>query len=63
MAKLGVNSYRFSVAWTRLIPLGGRNDPLNEQGFQFYDDLINELLKHNITPFLVSHRVIFAEVS
>lgn len=56
MAKLGVNAYRFSVSWPRVIPLGGRNDPINEKGFQFYDDLINELLKYNITPFLVSFR-------
>lgn len=54
MAKLGVNSYRFSIAWPRVIPLGGRNDPVNEKGIQFYSDLIDELLKHNITPFVVS---------
>jgi hypothetical protein len=49
-----VNAYRFSIAWPRVIPLGGRNDPINEKGVQFYSDLIDELLKHNITPFVVS---------
>jgi beta-glucosidase len=54
MAKLGVNSYRFSISWPRVVPLGGRDDPINEQGLQFYSDLVDELLKHNITPFVVS---------
>jgi beta-glucosidase len=54
MAKLGVNSYRFSISWPRVVPLGGRDDPINEQGLQFYSDLVDELLKHNIIPFVVS---------
>lgn len=57
MKKLGVNSYRFSLSWARIIPLGGRNDPVNEKGLQFYDNLINELLANGITPFVVSHLV------
>ncbi|RSH91345.1 hypothetical protein EHS25_009644 [Saitozyma podzolica] len=52
MAKLGVNSYRFSISWPRVVPLGGRDDPINEQGLQFYSDLVDELLKHNIIPFV-----------
>jgi beta-glucosidase len=50
MASLGVDVYRFSIAWSRVIPLGGRHDPINEKGIAFYNDLIDRLLAHNIEP-------------
>ncbi|MEO8612029.1 MAG: GH1 family beta-glucosidase [Chloroflexota bacterium] len=50
MADLGVQAYRFSVAWPRVIPEGtGR---INEQGLDFYDKLVDELLKYGIQPWL-----------
>lgn len=48
----GVTAYRFSLSWSRIIPLGGRNDPINEKGIQFYSDLVDELLRNGITPFV-----------
>ena len=54
MKEYGVNAYRFSVSWSRVIPLGGRDDPVNEVGIKFYRDLIVELLKNDITPYVVS---------
>ncbi|OMP91105.1 glycoside hydrolase family 1 protein [Raoultella terrigena] len=49
-AQMGLQSYRFSVAWSRVLPEGrGR---VNEKGIEFYDDLINELLHYNIEPIL-----------
>ncbi|KAF7586540.1 hypothetical protein BBP40_008695 [Aspergillus hancockii] len=50
MTSYGVDVYRFSIAWTRVIPLGGREDPINEKGIDFYNKLIDLLLKHNIEP-------------
>lgn len=50
MASLGVDVYRFSISWTRLIPLGGRNDPINEKGIAFYNNLIDTLLSRGIEP-------------
>ncbi|KZL68633.1 beta-glucosidase [Colletotrichum incanum] len=50
MSSLGVDVYRFSLAWTRIIPLGGRNDPVNEKGIAFYNKLIDQLLTHGIEP-------------
>ncbi|CAG8944674.1 unnamed protein product [Penicillium salamii] len=50
MASLGVDIYRFSIAWSRIIPLGGRNDAINEKGIAFYSNLIDQLLAHGIEP-------------
>ena len=49
-----VNAYRFSISWSRVIPLGGRNDPVNEKGITFYRNLIESLLEEGITPYVVS---------
>lgn len=50
MALLGVDVYRFSISWARLIPLGGRNDPINEKGIAFYNNLIDALIFRGIEP-------------
>jgi beta-glucosidase len=48
LAQLGVNAYRFSLAWPRLFPDGG--GMLNRAGLDFYDRLVDGLLDRNITP-------------
>ncbi|MDH3214048.1 MAG: GH1 family beta-glucosidase [Myxococcales bacterium] len=49
MRDLGVEAYRFSIAWPRIIPDGtGR---VNQAGLDFYDRLVHELLEAGITPF------------
>ena len=47
---LGVDSYRFSVAWPRVQP-GGRG-PVNPAGLGFYDRLVDELLANGIAPWV-----------
>ena len=48
MHDLGLTSYRFSIAWTRIIPDGkGRVNPV---GLGFYERLVDELLRAGITP-------------
>ena len=50
MAECGFTSYRFSLAWPRIIPAS--EGKVNPEGIQFYNDLIDELLAHNITPIV-----------
>lgn len=52
LKSLGVTAYRFSLSWTRIIPLGGKDDLINEQGIAFYSRFIDELLDNGITPFV-----------
>lgn len=49
MRELGINSYRFSIAWPRIIPQG--RGAVNEKGLDFYDRLVDVLLAAGITPF------------
>src|SRR5699024_4362811 len=48
MAKMGLKSYRFSIAWTRIFPEG--RGEINQQGLQFYMDLVDELIANHIEP-------------
>ena len=50
MRDLGLNAYRFSIAWPRVLPEGlGR---VNTLGLDFYDRLVDELLDNEIEPFV-----------
>ena len=51
MRDLGVDSYRFSVSWPRIFPIG-TEDKINQSGMDFYDRLVDTLLENNITPFV-----------
>ncbi|KAJ3130237.1 hypothetical protein HK098_004284 [Nowakowskiella sp. JEL0407] len=48
----GAKAYRFSLAWSRIIPLGGRHDPINEEGLNWYSNFVDELLAAGIVPFV-----------
>lgn len=50
MKAMGVNSYSFSISWTRIIPFGKANSPINAAGLAFYDDLIDQLIAAGIQP-------------
>ncbi|KAK1687039.1 hypothetical protein QYE76_047887 [Lolium multiflorum] len=51
MHSLGVNSYRFSVAWTRILPRGRFGD-VNLDGVAFYNAIIDALVLKGIQPFV-----------
>jgi beta-glucosidase len=48
MKRLGVDAYRFSVAWPRILPQG--RGAVNDKGLAFYDRLVDGLLKRGIEP-------------
>lgn len=52
LKELGAKAYRFSVSWSRVIPLGGRQDPVNQAGLQYYLNLVDELLANGIQPLV-----------
>jgi len=47
--ELGAKAYRFSIAWPRVFP-AGIGAP-NRKGLDFYDRLVDELLKNGVEPF------------
>lgn len=50
LSQLGVDAYRLSLSWARLIPDG--TGQVNQKGIDFYNRLFDELLAKNITPFV-----------
>ncbi|MDN6166802.1 MAG: glycoside hydrolase family 1 protein [Tetragenococcus koreensis] len=54
-AEMGFKVFRFSISWARILPNGDDEMP-NEAGLQFYENVIDELLKYDIEPLVtISH--------
>ncbi|KAI3443432.1 hypothetical protein Pfo_000097 [Paulownia fortunei] len=52
MKKLGLDAYRLSIAWSRILPAGRLSGGVNREGVKFYNDLIDLLLSQGIEPFV-----------
>ena len=50
MKEMGLKAYRFSISWSRILPEG--TGKINEAGLRFYSDLVDELIKAGIVPFI-----------
>ena len=50
MKKLGLQAYRFSIAWPRILPSG--RGKVNQKGLDFYSRLVDGLLEAKIKPFV-----------
>ncbi|KAL6314521.1 hypothetical protein AAG906_026857 [Vitis piasezkii] len=62
MHSLGVNAYRFSISWARVLPRG-RFGSINPAGVEFYNKIIDCLLLKGIEPFVtISHHDIPQEL-
>jgi len=53
MAELGLEAYRFSVSWPRVLPEG--TGAINERGLDFYDRLVDALVARGIEPWVTLH--------
>lgn len=55
MAGMGFNAFRTSIAWSRIFPKGDEDDP-NEAGLEYYDRLIDEMIRLGMEPVItMSH--------
>ncbi|KAL4581233.1 hypothetical protein LXL04_017443 [Taraxacum kok-saghyz] len=52
LKKMGVNYYRFSIPWTRILPGGKLSRGKSLKGINHYNKLIDELLDNGIKPFV-----------
>ncbi|KAL3537303.1 hypothetical protein ACH5RR_000669 [Cinchona calisaya] len=49
---MGMEGFRFSLAWTRIVPTGKRSKGVNQEGIKFYNDVINEVVALGLKPFV-----------
>ncbi|KAG0500088.1 hypothetical protein HPP92_000160 [Vanilla planifolia] len=54
-SETGLEAYHFSISWSRLLP-GGRGKP-NPKAVEYYNNVINELLKYGIQPHVTLHHM------
>ncbi|WP_319471981.1 6-phospho-beta-glucosidase [uncultured Trichococcus sp.] len=55
LGEMGFKVYRFSISWTRIFPNGDEKEP-NQEGLQFYKNIIKECGKYGIEPLVtISH--------
>ncbi|KAI7982189.1 Beta-glucosidase 12 [Camellia lanceoleosa] len=52
MKEMGLDAYRFSISWSRVLPSGKLSGGVNKEGIKYYNNLIDELLEKGIKPFV-----------
>ncbi|AAG12761.1 cyanogenic beta-glucosidase, putative; 45933-43295 [Arabidopsis thaliana] len=52
LKRMNVQAYRFSIAWSRVLPKGRLIGGVDENGITYYNNLINELKANGIEPFV-----------
>ncbi|AQK40584.1 Beta-glucosidase2 [Zea mays] len=65
LKEMGMDAYRFSISWPRILPKGTVEGGINQDGIDYYKRLINLLLENGKTPFFLaslfmeSHNLVF----
>ncbi|KAG6470080.1 hypothetical protein ZIOFF_071134 [Zingiber officinale] len=49
---MGMDAFRFSISWSRILPNGSISGGINREGIDFYNNLINDLLDNDLQPFV-----------
>ncbi|KAI3448934.1 hypothetical protein Pfo_005599 [Paulownia fortunei] len=52
MKYIGLDAFRMSISWPRILPCGKLSGGVNKEGIAFYNNVFNELLANGITPFV-----------
>lgn len=52
LAAIGVPYYSFSISWSRAVPFGVANSPVNTQALEHYEDVISTCLEYGVTPIV-----------
>ncbi|CAN1263521.1 Beta-glucosidase 24 [Linum perenne] len=52
MKEMGLDAFRFSISWSRILPNGKVSGGVNKEGVTYYNNFINELLANGIRPFV-----------
>lgn len=50
VAALGLNTHSFSVSWSRILPYGAADSPVNQEGVDHYSDVIDTHLEYGVEP-------------
>ncbi|TVU10027.1 hypothetical protein EJB05_43531 [Eragrostis curvula] len=49
---MNLDAFRFSIAWTRILPNGSLSGGINKEGVAFYNNLIDEVIANGLKPFV-----------
>ncbi|KAK6247821.1 hypothetical protein QUC31_019386 [Theobroma cacao] len=52
MKEMGLDAYRFSISWSRILPNGKLSGGVNLEGIRYYNNLIDELLANGLQPYV-----------
>ncbi|GMY22309.1 beta-glucosidase 17-like isoform X8 [Fagus crenata] len=52
MKEIGLDYFRFSISWPRILPKGKISGGVNQEGVTFYNNLINEILSQGLKPLI-----------
>ncbi|AQK40508.1 4-hydroxy-7-methoxy-3-oxo-3,4-dihydro-2H-1,4-benzoxazin-2-yl glucoside beta-D-glucosidase 1, chloroplastic [Zea mays] len=52
LKEMGMDAYRFSISWPRILPKGTKEGGINPDGIKYYRNLINLLLENGIEPYV-----------
>jgi len=52
LKEMGMDAYRFSISWSRILPKGTLEGGINYKGINYYKNLINKLKENGIEPYV-----------